>query len=146
MDGVLCTQRAHHAYARNLMWHHLDPVACRLLERLVVENDLQIVLSSTWRNHYNKSAMTCILVNGGMQNVPWHEDWKTPNFSSGSRGLEIAHWLKSNDNPKYIILDDDMDMLPEQKEFFVHTDEMDGLLWGHYVKAEAILKAMPKSI
>ncbi len=140
MDGVLCTQRSHHAFARDLMWRHLDPVGVGLLERLVEENKALLVCSSTWRVHYNKSAMTTMLSIGGMRKVPWHDDWQTPNFSTGARGTEIAHWLKMNGEPPYLILDDDLDMLPEQKPFFVHTHEHDGFLWEHYVKAEKILR------
>ena len=151
MDGVLCTQRAHHAIAtQSALWRHLDPIACRLVERLARENGALLVLSSTWRESFEQSGMTCIVMNGGFSAVNWHTCWKTPKlhesphlWDSGSyvkRGYEIDSWLNANGQPDYVILDDDPDMLTTQKPRFVQTDAMNGFLWEHFEKAEEILK------
>lgn len=42
------------------------------------------------------------------------------------RGLEIKHYIDNSEVENYIILDDDSDMLYEQKDYFVHIE--DGLL------------------
>lgn len=139
MDGVLVTQRSHHAFGSNLLMRHIDPVACKLVERLCKENSAKIVLSSTWRVHFDLGSMTSILMNGGFSDIPWHQNWKTPHYPSLRRGLEIQAWLNANDNPQAVILDDDNDMLEEQRGFFVQTSAADGFLWSHYEKASAIL-------
>jgi hypothetical protein len=70
---------------------------------------------------------------------------RTPSHSSGPRGEEIQAWIvkaiqdgKQIDN--YVILDDDSDMLPQQKaEHFVHISNLNGMLLEHYRKALKIL-------
>ena len=149
MDGVLCTARSALAFGRG-QWKHLDPVACRLLGRLFKkEPNLRVVLSSTWRTHFDRHAMDHILCNGGIDSIPWHDDWRTKDLNvrlSGyvPRGKEIAEWLERNGKPeKYLILDDDNDMLEEQKPFFVRTHELDGISTQNYIDACKILKAEP---
>lgn len=43
------------------------------------------------------------------------------------RGDEIKKWLGRHDVEKYIILDDDSDMLEEQLPFFINTDTHNGI-------------------
>jgi hypothetical protein len=140
MDGVLCTQRAHRAYAEQAFMQHLDPVAVRMLARLCKTTEAQLVLSSTWREFHDKSAMTCILMNAGFGIVPWHQNWCTPKLRNAQRGAEIQSWLEVHKPARYCILDDDSDMLDEQKPFFVQTPSNDGFLWEHYELAESILR------
>lgn len=140
MDGVLCTTRSHYAYTRQILMRHLDPVACKLVERICFETGAEIVLSSAWRIPYDLSEMFTMLCNGGFSDVPFHQNWKTPDkHGLTSRGHEIKEWLEQNGNPKYCIIDDSTDMLPEQKPFFVLTDTRNGLLMQDYDKAIEIL-------
>lgn len=141
MDGVLCTTRSHYAYSRMALYRHLDPIGCRLVQRLCSETKAKLVLSSAWRAVYDFSAMYTILCNGGFSELEFHSSWRTPDFNGlHSRGQEIKHWLNENGNPRYCILDDQTDMLPEQQPYFVLTDTRDGFLMSHYDKALAILK------
>lgn len=138
MDGVLCTTRSHKAYARQFFMQHLDPVAVRLLERALQHTKSELVLSSTWREHYSKNAMTCILMNSGFEKEPpWHNDWKTPVLPT--RGREISRWLDINPVAKYAIIDDNHDFLEDQIPFFIKTDECDGLMWQHYERILSLL-------
>ena len=50
--------------------------------------------------------------------------WRT-----NPRGLEIKTWIEENNyEGEYLIIDDDDDMLPEQKDFFIHTNTDIGFL------------------
>lgn len=49
-------------------------------------------------------------------------------FISGHRGSEIQEWLDKQTEPyRYVILDDDSDMLDWQLPYFIQTD---WLKWG----------------
>lgn len=142
MDGVLCTQRANAALSSNQFWRHLDPLGTKMVEKLCIEHDAQLVLSSTWRISFDMHAMTVMLCVAGFADVPWHQNWKTPDMSrmGKTRGEEIAEWMTRHGKPdQYVILDDDPSMLPEQLSNFVQTDVNDGILWTHYEKADQIL-------
>lgn len=148
MDGVLCTTRAHVAYSTQLLMRHLDPVSTRLVARLLKETGTLVVLSSTWRLHFDLSAMNTILMNGGFDDVPWHKNWRTPTAPRLSmhwtRGQEIGAWLGDNSPiERFVILDDDDDMLPDHMPFFVHTDTHEGFGFKDYEKALKILGGEP---
>ena len=108
-----------------------DRVAVELIRR-ICKKGVNIVLSSTWRLDENYK---------GICQLPIID--RTPRFrlSPGvDRGREIEAWL--NDHKavkKWAIVDDDSDMLPEQKENFVHVDGINGLLWQDYEKLCTIL-------
>lgn len=53
---------------------------------------------------------------------------------NGRRGHEIAHWLAAHPEvTTWAIVDDDSDMLPEQRHRFVQTDFSDGLSFRGYL-------------
>jgi hypothetical protein len=69
---------------------------------------------------------------------------KTPQIDTMRnhlRGEEIADWMRSRSGSisRYVILDDDSDMLPEQQANFVRTDERHGLTDADAERAIAIL-------
>lgn len=139
IDGVLCTFRSHEAFNGRGLMQHLDPVGCRMVDRLCRETGAQIVISSTWRKHHDRQSMIAILQNAGFERPDFHEDWMTPS-GGWRRGDEIKKWL--DDHPgveRYVILDDDDDMLPEQLLSFVRTAAQDGFLTNHYIEAKALL-------
>lgn len=136
IDGVLCTARAHAAYAmKGGQWLYWDPLGCTLLRRLCKETCAEIVISSTWRNHKD-DLFTRLREHNLVEYL--HEDWKT-GASMSSRGEEIDVWIKNHfDIGSYVILDDDRDMLPEQLSHFVFV-EHDGISFENFRKMEAIL-------
>lgn len=150
MDGVLCTLRAVEAYGGDGgLWQHLDPVAVKLIERLLIETKAQLVLSSSWRHHHDRLSMTAILQNAGFANVPWHQNWKTPTANRrmsepSNRGDEIKLWLETAKPDVYCIIDDFDQFHPDQRPFFVLTHETDGFSWANYKKALRILLQQPE--
>lgn len=141
IDGVLCTPRAHLAYATGMLMRHYDPTSTRLLARLCRETGAEIVLSSTWRLSFNISHMDALLMNAGFGDVPWHTAWKTPSLREQSRGEEIAKWMEQHGTPdRYVILDDDSDMLESQKPNFIQTDTDEGFGYKDYERALKLLK------
>jgi hypothetical protein len=55
--------------------------------------------------------------------------------------VQIDEWLANHPEyvDKYIIVDDDSDMLPHQKPFFVKTDGREGFCFAQYERAVEIL-------
>lgn len=137
IDGVLNSERS--AWALGGFPHDFsepdmrkfDHVAIGLVRKLCEETDASIVLSSSWRIIH--SVHEC--ANG--LDLPIFD--KTPN-SNGNRGSQIREWLKAHPEVlTYAIVDDDSDMLPEQKPFFVRTNVKDGLLLSDYSNLKRIL-------
>lgn len=118
-------------------FNDFDPRAVKFFNNIIEKTEAKVVLSSTWRLEYTieemrdifkKANITCDLID------------YTPNLTSDNnycvRGNEILKWLKENDNitgksylyfKDYIILDDNSDMLYEQKNHFFQTDKLCGL-------------------
>lgn len=139
IDGVLTTARSCEAYD-NGFWVTPDPVAARLVTKLCQDTLSKIVISSTWRCHFNKHNLSFFLQSNGIPMSLLHENWDTPKRMDSHRGREIREWLEKNTVDKYVILDDDSDMLEPQLPNFVKTDPLNGFLWDHYMKAQEILK------
>jgi hypothetical protein len=57
------------------------------------------------------------------------------HFCSGC----LTNWLEKNDYDSYVIFDDDLDMLIEQKDNFINTDFLLGLTSDQINLAEIIL-------
>ena len=140
-DGVICSPRAFTAQEevwgrahRALRW--ADPIACYLVRKLLVKHQAILVVSSTWRS----SRDQCDRVLGFHDLLPFlHDDWRTGEDPERMRGREIAAWLAEHENPPFIILDDDADMLPEQMPWLVNTCPLNGLMLLDYDKADKLL-------
>lgn len=110
-----------------------DYRSVKLLQQLVKETGAEIVLSSTWRispKHIEFfEKYTGLKVAG-----------KTPRLPYFIRGQEIAQYLyKHREIVNYVIIDDDSDMLKEQKEHFVKVDAKKGFTKDEFIKCERIL-------
>ena len=113
---------------------HIDPKAVKLLNRLVTETKAKIVVSSSWRGDY---ALQTIFALVGITEPIYGE---TPRLESRFRGEEIDKWLKERQEPyKYVILDNDSDMLGTQRNNFIHTDWKVGLTEENVNEAIKIL-------
>ena len=135
-----------------------DPLAIEQLNLLTDKTNAKIVISSTWRMGRTidelKKLFEEVGIKGEIIGITPHL-----TFSDGhgvDRGNEIKRWIDINckrwyneifgedDSEKfnlesYVILDDDPDMLLEQKDNFVRTSWRDGLTALHTRKAIKIL-------
>ena len=89
-----------------------------LVGKIVLDTDCKVVLSSSWRHHPDGIKVISQCVTPVMD--------KTPDAET--RGEEIQMWLDEHPEvTQYAILDDDADILPEQKENFFKTTWAFGL-------------------
>lgn len=123
---------------RILSWPNYKAIG--LLNKLIKETEARVVISSAWRSNvdvkqtrlqktFKECGLECEIV--GM----------TPYLSGASRGQEIYHWLLDTKLPvdKYVIIDDEDDMLYAQKKLFVKTEFYDGFDFANYSRAVKIL-------
>lgn len=166
IDGVLCSARIYAAYndQGSGTWWRFDPAAIEFLKSLIKKYNIQIVFSTSWRKFYridkceffnNRSVifdqkLSCAeqlkirFEFEGLENC-FHKEFATPiYFGSRRRGQEIAEWLNDNKGTykNYIILDDDNDMMEAQKEFFVHTDPLDGMITENYIQLRKLCERL----
>lgn len=101
---------------------NIDPRAVKRLNRITDATKAKIVVSSTWRSDSNlQEVFTLVGIKEPIYDV-------TPYMRSGHRGSEIQEWLDKQTEPyRYVILDDDSDMLDCQLPYFIQTD---WLKWG----------------
>lgn len=111
---------------KNVLWG--KPLVANL-QRLVSETGASIVISSTWRKHYEVEKFKEMFSVYGWNDAPVID--RTVRLATYMaicnycRGDEIEQWIKENSPKSYVILDDDSDMLPHQN--FVQTDSAIGL-------------------
>lgn len=127
IDGVVTSMRTG--------WHNMDIYTVNFLRWVCKEANVKIVISSTWRHNHGYDFWLPIFTEF------LHSDFKTPDLTTQSsggiylarkRGAEIKAWLDKHPEVKrYLILDDDSDMLPEQEQFFIQTDSLNGMLDTH---------------
>jgi hypothetical protein len=128
-----------------------DPIPVNNLNLLCERfPDLEIIISSSWRFSENVESMKLIFLMRGFK-YPKQIIGFTPklrlsekNSYSLPRGVEIDFWIRENtqfsDQYKYVILDDDSDMLLWQKDNFLKTDGEEGFTKDLLYRAEEILK------
>ena len=104
---------------------NIDPKAIELLNFIVEKTDAGIVVSSTWKNDISLPYKLRYM---GLKKPCYGI---TPDSSTRHRGTDIKLWLdlykEDNIDIKYVIIDDDTDMLEEQLPYFVHTSFYEGL-------------------
>lgn len=102
-----------------------------LVKKIVDETGAKIVISSSWRQ--NTLEDTLELVTGHYKGTPLlvsdvvigiTKRMFSRSYNGGDMGgVEIAEYLtEHSDITNYVILDDDSDMLLEQKDHFIQTD------------------------
>lgn len=102
----------------------IDEDLVKLLSEVTKKCSAKIVLSSTWRLlDKDYESIVSICKKHGCEVIG-----RTPELWS-IRGEEIQEWILENDHivSKYAILDDNSDMLEEQKPHFFKTDSHVGL-------------------
>lgn len=127
IGGVLDSYRSAYAFGGfpfdvDKHRHRFDEVAIALVRNICTAAGAQIVLSSSWRTDKDWQRI------GKSLSLPIFD--RTPSLA-GPRGDEIAAWLAEHPEVEcYAILDDDGDMLDEQRPFFVQTTHQDGLTFA----------------
>ena len=92
----------------------IDPALMERLNRILVETDAKVVISSSWRHIIHKGEMTpagfdFMLATHGM--VGGRVIGCTPRaFGITDRGWEIESWLEDNGRPERYVVIDDMDL------------------------------------
>lgn len=109
-----------------------DYQSCMLLHGLINKTGAEIVLSSSWR-----TSSACI------EAIEKYTGLKIKGITPVSytiRGREIQQYLNAHKEiTNYVIIDDDSDMLEEQKSHFVKVDAKKGLTMAEIVECERIL-------
>lgn len=138
IDGVLNSHRT--AYATGGFPHGFEPeqkakfdwIAVGLIRKICDQEDVSIVLSSSWRIIH--SVHDC--ANG--LDLPIFDRTKS---LAGVRGEEIQEWLSRHPEvDHYAIVDDNSDMLESQRGHFVQTSHEDGLSYSDYLALQRILR------
>ena len=128
IDGVLNSR----AYDRKRNWNEqtdIDETRLPLIKEIIDATDANIVLSSTWRKHWNKDSNRCD-VDGRYINRTFAKFGlsiydKTPDLGvTALRREEISKWLKETeqDIESFVIIDDYRVRLGNLSEHFVKTD------------------------
>lgn len=106
----------------------IDRRPCMILNLLFKEMpDVEVVLSSSRRILKELEWFQTAFKLQGMANVRLVDRTPRINTANRIRGDEIQAWLDENKSvDKYVILDDDTDMLPSQMPNFVHVNRLDG--------------------
>jgi len=143
IDGVMVTDFS----ARNTdadQVHLFNPIAVNLLNSIVEITNCHIVISSSWRKR-DLAWLRKIFLDRGIlysdrivgETMRGYQFIEQGAHLPIPRGVEIKAWLDmfvrktetgfTNNAYQYAILDDDADMLLEQRDSFVQTIGTDGL-------------------
>lgn len=128
IDGVMNSSK-HRAYLNSIGVHEMimrsfDPEAVVALNWLLNECDFSIVISSSWRSHWNMGELCEHFIEQGVEQAERIIAY-TPKLYS-RRGIEIQKWLDGHHPSKFVILDDDSDM-EHLMSHLVKTDFANGL-------------------
>ena len=113
-------------YTYKRLKEETDSVKWEWLNRLCIDTQAKICISSVWKNHFKDTNDWDKWFNA--IGFPRNTYVGITNTRRTLRGTEIQDFLNKYDNiDNYVIIDDDSDMLPEQKEHFFQTDPYVGL-------------------
>lgn len=124
-----------------------NPISVQAVEWLIENADAHIVVSSSWRQGLTLEGLRDVLEHDfGSRVIAERVIDKTKNTDIHEmRGHQIKHWIDFRakelgiEVEKYVILDDDSDMLPKQKKHFVQTNLDSGFTVKDCEKAIEIL-------
>lgn len=122
---------------RDCYGHLFSQRAVEWLDYIIMATGAKIVISSTWRLSgidvmrglwmRRKLPGEIISVTPSHRSRSFVNNYKGTDFED-YRGIEIEAWLKNHPEvSRYVILDDECDMLPDQDAFFVKTDQEYGI-------------------
>lgn len=124
------------------------------LNELIEETGAKVVISSTWRGRgaaymqkvLDFEGVVCDVIDETIYNHKQIYEDRVPLYDHFSdydvlRGEQIKLWLSQHPEvKKYVILDDDSDMLLEQEDNFVHVDNEYGFTRHDFIEALSILE------
>ncbi len=158
MDGVINTSRVavskpgDQAFS---LYGHIDPICVNYINRWadIIDTSYgestRIVLTSTWRARHSNYSTVDMMLSGMGVSPPAHHDFATRrtamsiNGVTDMRGFQINDWLREHpEETNWIIIDDDGDMMDEQKDRFIQTHYRDGILFKHHLQFETIVTNM----
>jgi len=139
IDGVLCTMRVAVPSMPSL-FGNIDPIAVSYINLWGRTCDADIVFTSTWRSHMNNIQDAYMIRDLLGLHLMLHDSYKTKP-TNGFRGDDINLWLEENGDHDYLIIDDDGDFHPDQKNRLIQTDGANGILLEHHHKFEEIINA-----
>ena len=151
IDGVLNTRRSMqqmsgpNSMMRGYTGLSFDLEAVQWLNYIVDNSQADIIITSSWkykgletmRNMWTEYAM-----HGYVKDITPSIQMRRDLFCM--RGMEILKWLSDNypevkEQPRYVIIDDGDDFLPEQAEMLVRTNAEVGITKEDAAKAINIL-------
>lgn len=110
--------------------------AVRWLEKLALETESEIVITSSWRIGNSTKKIARALYNSGLsRKVKIIDSTK----QIGRRDDEILEWVATHYVSNYVVLDDDSFDLEKVKDRLVQTKTDIGLTYNEYKKAVEIL-------
>lgn len=134
IDGVLCVTRCSFDRFPCLL-KRIDPIGIEFLNAFCYATNSKLVMSSTWRLGHDDFPLRAFssLLTAGLKNKHIFYDDPITKDLPGWRGNEIQDWLDRNKDKydKYMILDDDSDMLEHQMDRLIKTDGYNGILFEH---------------
>ena len=124
--------------------YNLNAKKMEIIKHICDVTDAKIVITSSWRFATLEDTMISITdtskdpnltpffpaerVIGVTDRMRAIKNGNTDKLFRVPRGTEIKEWLNEHkDVDKYVIIDDDTDMLLEQADFFVRTDGVEGI-------------------
>lgn len=120
-DGVLNSEK----YVRTVREYGviIDPSRMALLKKIIDATNAEIVLSTSWREHWDKEPIKCDTTGEGINEIFGEYGLKifdkTPKLNL-KREDEIKAWLNENGAESFVVLDD----------AFLSDD----FLVGHFIK------------
>jgi hypothetical protein len=142
IDGVLNSEEFYkNSFNSGEHLNRFDPSSVSFIKALVEEFSLKIVISSTWRFGAVDRLMHELKRNKLLNYL--YPDWFTPVIHPVHRGTEIKFWLDLHPEiTDYAIIDDDENILEEQKNNYVKTCLHKGMTIEHYNRVRAIFSTV----
>lgn len=142
-DGVLNSKK--YIASKNESGVCFDPECLNLLKEIVLKTNAKIVLTSSWREHWDKDEKLCdetgVFINEAFNSLGLKIFDKTPSLNL-RREQEIKEWLNKNNNvDNFVVLDDMLLGADFLKGHFVKTSfYINGLNEENVKEAITILK------
>lgn len=142
IDGVLNSED--YVYSYREYGIAIDPTRMVLLKQIIDQTNAKIVLSTSWREHWEKAPNECgkigLQINSIFSQYNLEILDKTPNLRT-RREQEIWYWLNKNPQVKNFVVLDDMFLCAEflDGHFIKTSNHFDGLDEADVEKAIGIL-------